>query len=125
MIIAYLSYSLAAFNSELMAPRYFFATPFTIITYTKIISLCNGETYLPFLSVLGHAPVAGAPLTPGLQVQRLLFRFYDILIRVLNSIKRLHQDVFPAGKLSLTPFGLQVYLLLVLVLTSHVLIGLG
>ena len=112
-----------------MAPKYFFATPFTIITYTQIISffiqMLNVVTYLPFLSVFGYAPVAGAPLTPGLKVERFLFRFYNILIRVLNSLERLHQYVLSAGKFCFTPFCFQVHLLLVLVLTSHVLIGLG
>ena len=70
MIIAYLSYSRAAFSSELMAPRYFFATPFTIITYTHMISSSinsiEGMTYLPFLAVLRDTSVAGARLTPSL-----------------------------------------------------------
>lgn len=47
MIIAYLSYNLAALYSDPIAPRYFLAIPFTIITYKleHVISSLYRLTY--------------------------------------------------------------------------------
>ncbi len=82
MIRAYLSYSLAAFNSELMAPMYFLAIPFTIITY--ITTLNSLELWLtchffPFL----ETPLNLLPLL--LRVCRYMDFCLDLTTCVLGS----------------------------------------
>lgn len=116
MMRAYLSQSLAALNSELIAPMYFLAIPFTIITYIKY-NFLNNFSYLPFLPIFGDSPELTPPIAPGLQVYGLLLGLDDLSLGVTDLLQDLCELIFPDGQLCLT-HSLLIHLLLVLVVDS-------
>lgn len=66
MIMAYLSYKRAALYSELIAPRYFLAIPFTIMTYI-VKSMFN--FYLPFFPIFRYSSELASTGASSLKIQ--------------------------------------------------------